>query len=149
MKANVTFKWLPFLLLAFCFLIPAVASAAPPQDGSVSQRPVQAFDIGAGKVVKSVPNNKEFQAYAINWLGSVTGLAPQAKPEDKCGYVFRIPLKEPAMVKAGTASVRTSDVFLFYCPDKPQVLLIFDENRKPFLLTFKADTKPFLKQMGL
>ncbi|MFC0332758.1 hypothetical protein ACFOLF_02220 [Paenibacillus sepulcri] len=146
---KVSAKLISLLMLVFCLMMPAVASARLADDGTASQRPVQAFDIAAGKVVKSVPNSKEFQTYAINWLGSVTGLAPQTKPDDKCGYVFRIPLNEPAVVQAGSVTVRTADVFLFYCPGKPQILLIFDENRKPYLLQFKADTKPFLAQMGL
>lgn len=142
-------KIIVLLALAFCLLLPSAALARTGDEGAGSQRPVQAFDVTAGRVVKSVPNSAEFQSYAKAWLGSVTGLAPQLTADEKCGYVFRIPLNEIATVKVDGQNVKTMDVFLFYCPDKPQVLLIFDENRKPYLLQFKADTKPFLKTMGL
>ncbi|WP_308634462.1 hypothetical protein [Paenibacillus silvisoli] len=136
-------------LLLFILALPAAAGARANDDGGAGQRPVQAFDVVAGKVVKSVPNSPEFQGYAKQWLNSVTGLSPRLQAEDKCGYVFRIPLDEPTAVKAGQIQVMTQDVFLFYCPKKPQLLLVFDENRKPYLLQFKANIKPFLKAMDL
>ncbi|MBM7563485.1 hypothetical protein [Paenibacillus sacheonensis] len=136
-----------FALLLF-LMMPFSASAAS-SEGETGQRPVQAFDVVAGKVVKTVPNSPEYQGYAKSWLKTTTGLSPKLQPEDKCGYVFRIPLDEPTAVKAGAEQVTTQDVFLFYCPKKPQLLLIFDENRKPYLLTFKANIKPFLKALDL
>ncbi|SDW59973.1 hypothetical protein [Paenibacillus sp. CF384] len=137
------------LALLLFLVLPAVVSAGALDDHDTMQRPVQAFDVVAGKVVKSVPNNAEFQGYAKSWLNSVTGMSPRLQAEDKCGYVFRIPLDQPTAVKAGALQVMTQDVFLFYCPKKPQLLLIFDENRKPYLLQFKANIKPFLKAMDL
>ncbi|WP_116188704.1 hypothetical protein [Paenibacillus taihuensis] len=138
------------IALFLCLMIPAAAGAAMHDEGGgADQRPVQAFDVVQGKVVKSVPNSPEFQGYAKSWLNGVTGLSPKLSADDKCGYVFRIPLDQPTAVKAGNAQVMTQDVFLFYCPKKPQLLLVFDENRKPYLLTFKGNIKPFLKAMDL
>ncbi len=144
-------KLIAMLTLAFCLLLPYAngASASAHDEGAAQQRQVQAFDVIAGKVVKSVPNSKEYQKFAKSWLGSVTGLAPQLTANDKCGYVFRIPLNEPARVKVDTINFHTTDVFLFYCPGKPQLLLVFDENRKPYLLQFTADIKPFLKAIDI
>lgn len=138
------------IALFLCLMVPAAAGAAKHDESSgPDQRPVQAFDVVQGKVVKSVPNSAEYQDYAKLWLKGVTGLSPKLSADDKCGYVFRIPLDEPTAVKAGNEQVMTQDVFLFYCPKKPQLLLIFDENRKPYLLTFKGNIKPFLKKMNL
>ncbi|NBD26461.1 hypothetical protein [Paenibacillus glycinis] len=138
-----------FALLLY-LLIPTSANAAAINDHhQADQRPVQAFDVVEGKVVKTIPNSPQFQDYAKAWLKGVTGLSPKLQAEDKCGYVFRIPLDQPTAVKAGSEQVMTQDVFLFYCPKKPQLLLIFDENRKPYLLKFKANIKPFLKAMDL
>lgn len=142
-------KIIAILMIAFCLLLPAAAGAQAHDEGAGLQRPVQAFDVTAGKVVKSVANTKEYQAFAKKWLASVTGLAPQLTTDDKCGYVFRIPLDQPATVRTTGLNVQTSDVFLFYCPDKPQLLLIFDENRRPYLLKFTADIKPFLRTIGI
>ncbi|BBH19669.1 hypothetical protein Back11_10140 [Paenibacillus baekrokdamisoli] len=142
-------KLIAMLAIAFCLLLPTAAGAKAHDDGTSQQRQIQVFDVNAGKVIKTAPNSKEYQDYAKSWLGSVSGLSPKVGVNDKCGYVFRIPLDQPAAVKAGTVTVQTSDLFLFYCPGKAQLLLIFDENRKPYLLEFKADIKPFLKSLDI
>lgn len=143
-------KLIAVFTIVFCLLLPySIGASANALDEGAGQRQVQAFDVAAGKVIKSVPNSKEYQKFAKTWLNSVTGLAPQLTSDDKCGYVFRIPLDVPTTVKAGATTVNTSDVFLFYCPGKPQLLLVFDENRKPYLLQFTADIKPFLKAIDI
>ncbi|MBW7474134.1 hypothetical protein K0T92_05215 [Paenibacillus oenotherae] len=142
-------KILILFSLAVCLLLPYSAAAHAGSEGTEQPKPVQAFDVEAGKVVKTVPNSKEYQAFAKSWLDSVTGLAPQISANEKCGYVYRIPLMEPVSVKTTGLAVQTSDVFLFYCPNKPPLLLIFDENRKPYLLLFKADIGPFLKTIAI
>lgn len=143
-------KLIAAITIVFCLLLPySIGASANALDEGAAQRQVQAFDVAAGKVIKSVPNSKEYQKFAKTWLSSVTGLAPQLTSDDKCGYVFRIPLDEPTTVKAGATTINTSDVFLFYCPGKPQLLLVFDENRKPYLLQFTADIKPFLKAIDI
>ncbi|MFS0722591.1 hypothetical protein [Paenibacillus sp. 1P07SE] len=127
-------------VLTVLLLLPSAALAAP--------GPVQVFDVVAGKVVKTVDNTAEYQQYAKDWLNAVTGLSPQLKPNEKCGYVYRIPLDQQAVVKAGKLSLQTDDVFLFYCPDKPAVLLVFDAQKKPYLLSLKANLQPFLQKIG-
>jgi len=146
-------KWTAAVLLTFSLLFmtaggTAAAMSKNPQN-KTANRPVQAFDVVAGKVVKTVPNSVDYQKIAADWLKSVKGLAPQASIGSKCGYVFRIPLDKPAEVKAGAQTLRTSDVFLFYCPDKLKLLLVFDEHRKPFLLDFSADVAPFLQRIAV
>ncbi|MFD0713635.1 hypothetical protein [Paenibacillus sp. GCM10027626] len=149
-KTN-TVKWLAAVLLAFCILLPQAGLAQAQQDPHAPSalRPVQVFDVTAGKVVKTVENNVKFQRIAGEWLRSVSGPAPQTKIGDKCGYVFRLPLATPSEVKVGDHTVTAADLFMFYCPQKPQLLLVFDQNRKPYLLQFTADIKPFLKTMNL
>ena len=132
-----------FFVLSCTMLLGSAASAAP-----LSMKPVQMYDVKAGKVVKSINNDEQFQQLAASMLDSVTGLAPQLAPEDKCGYVYRIPLNKQAVVKTGNLTLQTDDIFLFYCPDKPSVLLVFDAQRKPYLLSFTADLKPFLAKVG-
>ncbi|MFC3791088.1 hypothetical protein ACFOQM_20385 [Paenibacillus sp. GCM10012307] len=138
---------LAFTLGLMCLLM--VSPGTTSAHGTPTAKPVQVFDIQAGKVVKTIENDQQFQQYATDWLASVTGLSPQFTPENKCGYVFRIPLEHPVTIKTGGITVSTTDVFLFYCPDKPASLLVFDAGRKPYILAFKPDLKPFLRKVGL
>jgi hypothetical protein len=148
MKAKIAI----LLALVMLLVMPFTAAAADlnkHHEEGAGPRPVQAFDVTAGKVVKTVPNSSQYQRFAQSWLKSVTGLAPQLKADEKCGYVYRIPLNEPYTITTSGITVSTSDVFMFYCPDKPKLLLVFDENRRPYLLNFTANINPFLKTIGI
>lgn len=149
-------KRLTALLIACCSLFmfaqAAGAAAHPVQSAPASEtqlKPVQVFDVAAGKVVKTIPNDAQFQSFAATWIGSITGLAPQITSDESCSYVYRVPLAKPATVKMDEVAVISDDLFLFYCKDKPPLLLVFDEKRRPFLFLFKADITPFIQKVGL
>ncbi|WP_028610587.1 hypothetical protein [Paenibacillus harenae] len=151
------FKRLTAMLIACCslFLYAQLAFASP--DGAhriehateTGLKPVQVFDVQAGKVVKTIPNDQQFQAFAASWTSSITGLAPQLTSDASCSYVYRVPLEKPVTIKVNEVIVASDDLFLFYCKDKPPLLLVFDENRKPFLFLFSADITPFIKKVGI
>ena len=140
-------KGVTFLLLLFLSIgmFEAGAAAAPNQATSPNpSRPVQIFDVKAGKVIKSIPNDEKFQELTRGYLKSVTGLAPQMAPDKNCSYVYRIPLNEPNNIKVGEFSIQTTDVFIFHCANSKPVILCFNEQRKPFMLEFQSDLTPLL-----
>lgn len=142
-------KRLAAMLLALCMLF--VFSSTSHAQTALEEpfKPVQVFDVKAGKVIKSVPNDKEFQQLANSWLSSITNLAPQLKNDESCSYVYRIPLEKPVTIAIAGNRIAAQDVFLFHCADKPPLLLVFDEQRKPYLFQFKADIKPFINKIGI
>ncbi|EFM09711.1 conserved hypothetical protein [Paenibacillus curdlanolyticus YK9] len=137
-----------FLLMTLAFASSAAAYAST-EKAQTPQQPVQVFDVKAEKVVKTIDNDKQFQKFARGWLKSVTGFAPQLKSDDSCLYVYRVPLLKPAKVKVDQTELVVKEVFLFNCAGKPPLLLVFDEQRRPYLLLFNADTKPFVKKVGI
>lgn len=138
-------------LLIFCMTIPGIASVAsawdPTSEKGDAVPPLQLFDMQQERIIKTLPNSETYQTEAKKWLGSVKGLAPQITIGHKCGYIIRVPLKDPAQVKLPKVILEVKDVFLIYCPDKEPLLLIFSTERKPFLLQFTADVKPFMQQL--
>lgn len=144
------------LLLAFAAIIlfasavPTVSAAAKAVTTPETElRPVQVFDVAAGRVVSTLPNDKKFQKMALSWTESVSGLAPQITAGQSCSYVYRVPLAKPTVVESGDIKISTSDLFLFYCKGEEPMLLVFDERRKPYLFLFKADIGPFIKKVGI
>jgi len=136
-----------FVLFAAClFVLTAPAPASASEEPAM--KPVQVFDVKAGKVMRTIPNDAEYQKIAQSWLKSVTGLSPKMKPDEKCGFVYRIPLQKPQPLTVGKLSFTVRDVFLFHCPDADPILLVFDEARRPYLLELKADLKPFLRKIA-
>ncbi|MNH39668.1 hypothetical protein D3C79_1008730 [compost metagenome] len=69
--------------------------------------------------------------------------------DSSCSFVYRIPLRAPATVKMNDISITSSDLFMFNCKDKPPLLLMFDEKRRPYLFLFSADIKPFINKIGI
>ncbi|MHA6483946.1 hypothetical protein ACX1C1_18810 [Paenibacillus sp. strain BS8-2] len=118
-----------------------------PNEGTL--KPVQAFDVSQGKIVKTVANDKKFQKMAKSWIKSVSGLSPQITSDSSCTFVYRVPLDKPTVVTAGAVTVTAQDLFLFYCQDKPPLLLVFDDARKPYLMLFDKDIKPFIRKVGV
>lgn len=147
-------KRIAAMLLACCSLLlyAQVAAAHPALSSPSSEvglKPVQVFDVAAGKVIKTIPNDADYQAFAASWVGSITGLAPQLTSDESCSYVYRVPLEKAVSIKVNDITVASDDLFLFYCKDKPPLLLVFDEKRRPFLFLFKADIKPFIQKVGV
>lgn len=147
-------KRLAVMLLACCslFLYARIAAAQPALSSPGSEvglKPIQVFDVAAGKVIKTIPNDASYQAFAASWIGSITGLAPQVTNDESCSYVYRIPLEKAVTIKTNETIVASDDLFLFYCKDKPPLLLVFDEKRRPYLFLFKADIKPFIQKVGI
>jgi len=133
-----------FAVMLLMLAVPASVFAAE----EPAMKPVQVFDVKAGKVVRTVSNDAEYQKIAKGWLKSVTGLSPKMKPDEKCGFVYRIPLAKPQPVAVGKLSFSVRDVFLFHCPDAEPILLVFDDARRPYLLELKTDLKPFLRKIA-
>ncbi|WP_314002810.1 hypothetical protein [uncultured Paenibacillus sp.] len=138
-------RLVPVLLTVAAVLLWAEPAVSAPEP---MVKPVQVFDVKAGKVVKTIPNDAEYQRFAVEWLRSVTGLSPQLKPHEKCGFVYRVPLTRPIQTQVGALKFEVDDVFLFHCEQYEPVLLVFDAERRPYLLTFKADLKPFLRKIA-
>lgn len=150
-------KRIPAFILAICFMLMfSQAAVALPDNqadaspgGETTLKKVQVFDVAAGKVIKSIPNDSQIQTMAASWLHSITGLAPQITSDESCNYVYRVPLAKPTSITINpNIVIETSDLFLFYCKNKPPLLLVFDSQRKPFLFLFSEDITPFLKKTG-
>jgi len=124
------------------------AAGAAPAREQMPLKPVQVFDVKAGKVVRTVPNDEEFQAMAREWLRSVTGLSPRLRPSEDCGFVYRVPLAGTAAVRIGGTAIAVRDIFLFQCERERPLLLVFDPDNRPYLLQFEADLRPFLRKLA-
>ncbi|MFD0619247.1 hypothetical protein ACFQZR_17410 [Paenibacillus sp. GCM10027629] len=134
-----------FLLMALgmgMFMPPSYAAATIAQPNEL--QPVQQFELKSEKIVKVVPNNDAFQKEALSWLNSATGLSTQLSLDDKCGSIYKVPLKKEITKEFKGLTFVVSEIFLIYCPTKDPLILVFNKERKPFLLTFSADVKPFI-----
>ncbi|OPA72874.1 hypothetical protein BVG16_31655 [Paenibacillus selenitireducens] len=124
-----------------------LASAATTPDPNTELAPIQQYELKSDKIVKVVPNNDAFQKEALSWLNSATNLSTQLSLDDKCGSIYKVPLKKEVTKEFKGLTFVVSDIFLIYCPEKEPLLLVFNKERKPFLLLFSSDVKPFIKMI--
>jgi hypothetical protein len=140
------------LLTGSAVIVPEAAAAPAPAASPAlpaKLQPVQIFDVSAGKVVRTLDNSPQFQAIARQWLSDVQGMSPNFMPDDRCGYVFRIPLESKQLVQMERLTLNIQEVFLFYCRGREPELLAFDKRNKPYLLRVNTDLGPFLTLAGL
>lgn len=106
---------------------------------------VQVFDIKSGKVIKTIPNDDQIQQFANQLISSITGLAPEVSPDSSAQSIIRIPISTPRQIKVGQTNLFINELFLFHYKTKHSLLLVFDENKKPFLLQYTSDSTPLIK----
>lgn len=110
-----------------------------------SKNSVQIFDIKSGKIIKTIPNDAQIQTFTNELISSITGLAPEIAPDNEAKYIIRIPVTNPRQIKVGQTNLLINELFLFYYTTDHSILLVFDENKKPFLLHYDSDITPLIK----
>lgn len=110
---------------------------------------VQVFDVKKGKVVLTTENNEQFQKFAHQWLKGIKSFAPEVQPDMTATYIFRIPMNPPATLQIGSTNLHVAEIFMFYYADKEPLLLIFDENKKPYLFHTSEDVTPFVQYISI
>lgn len=134
-------------------LVPIDEIALPAQlmipEGKSRADQVQVFDVKKGQVILTTKNNEQFQKYAHEWLSGITGFAPEVQPDLKAQYIVRVPLNPVATLQVGQTKIQVAEAFLFYYPNKEPMLLVFDEEKKPYLFHIHNDLKPFIKYLSI
>lgn len=112
---------------------------------------VQVFDVAKGKVVHTVANSPQFQKTAEQWLSQITSLAPEIQPDMKATYIVRVPVDPAKTLNVGQVTLPVKEIFLFYYSDasKEPLLLMFDENKKPYFFHIHEDIKPFIQSLNI
>lgn len=166
-------KWLMstvLMLTLFATYIPASNAAVPEQNQLPAQldwesipvqfmteqtanqnNQVQVFDVAKSRVVLSVANSPQFQAEAKKWLADITSLAPEVQPNMKATYIVRVPIEPVQELNVGHIKLKVKEIFLFYYRDTNEepLLLVFDEEKRPFFFHIHEDVAPFIKQLSI
>lgn len=110
---------------------------------------IQVFDVQKGKVILTTESNEQFQKFAHSWLAGIKQFAPEVQPDLKATYIFRVPLIPPVSLQVGQAKLQVAEIFMFYYKTKEPLLLVFDENKKPYLFHTSEDVTPFIKFLSI
>lgn len=128
-----------------------VSAFATPVTVETYTRPVQIFDVKQGKITLTLPNTREMQEDAKEWIKAIDGLAAQTKIEPKDGIVIRIPLQEPVPLKSNISDGSAEEIYVFVNPrqTKPALMLVFTQKGQPLLVNADIHLAPILHKHHL
>ncbi|GAX91193.1 hypothetical protein [Effusibacillus lacus] len=124
-------------LLLLVTLLVGIALSSPTSLALAAN--VEVFDVQAGKVVHTVPNSAEIQKEIRLCLGSITGLSERVNVMPKEGRVCKIPIEPPVKVENEWVNFLVEEVYLMVSDSEKPLLLLFDDENKPYLVEFSHD----------
>lgn len=110
---------------------------------------VEIFDINEGKVIKKIKSNPSIQKEAGNFLKGITGMYAKVKAIPDKGYIARVPLRPPVMIKNQWLNDLVKEVFVIFPENEKPYLLILDDKLRPLFYNFKGNTDEFLKILDI
>lgn len=105
---------------------------------------IQLFDISKGKVVKNMAPSPVFQDEAEKIIISIAGLYVKVKPFPETGYIVKIPLNPRLNVQNLFISATIDKIFVIFTKDEAPLLLVLDQNERPYIYTFTHSTQKLL-----
>lgn len=123
------------------------------EEAQQDKQNIEVFDIGKGQVILRAPLNADIQNEVFNYVNSIKGLYTKAVPFPEKGYVIRVPFDPPMNVKVkllNDIGIKSLDsVFIIISEKEVPLLLVLDNQRRPFFYTFNASIQPLLDYVKL
>lgn len=119
-----------------------------------SEKPaIEVFDIGKGEIISKTPLTSDVQNEVFNYIKSIKSLYTKVIPFPEKGYVIRVPLDPPMNVNIkllNDVGIKSLDsVFIILSNKEAPVLLVLDNQRRPYFYTFNASIQPLLDYVKL
>jgi hypothetical protein len=119
-----------------------------------SEKPsIELFDISKGEVIKRMPLTSDIQNEVVNYVKTIKSLYTKVVPFPKKGYVIRIPFERPIKTNLkllNEQGIKSLDsVFIIISEKEQPLILVLDNQRRPYFYTFNASIQPLLDYLGL
>lgn len=109
---------------------------------------IEVFDISKEAVVKRVDTNSAIQKKVESYLKGITNIYIKFKPIPSKGYMIKIPLEPPVMVKNQWLNSPVNEVILVFPEQGKPYLAVFDEKNKITFFYFEGNTDALLKELN-
>lgn len=114
---------------------------------------VEVFDIAKGEVIITEPSSIDIQNEVFNYVKTIKGLYTKVMPFPEKGYIIRVPFDTPIKVNQellNNAGIRALDsIFIILSDKEAPIILILDNQEKPYFYTFNASVQPLLDYVKL
>lgn len=110
---------------------------------------IELFDINEGCVVKMIESTPTIQKEVENSLKGITGLFAKFNPIPDKGYMIKIPLETPVIIKNQWINTFVDEVVIVFPEEEKPYLMVFDGKDRTFFFSFKCNIKELLENMNL
>ncbi|WP_147534394.1 hypothetical protein [Bacillus marasmi] len=110
-----------------------------------TNRQIEVFEISKGKVIAIVQQNPQLQQEVKTFLEGISGVYVKYNPIPKTGYMIRVPLEPPIMVKNQWFNDLVDEVTIIFSGQENPYIMVFDDENRLHFLTFERDTAHFLR----
>ncbi|WP_318506136.1 hypothetical protein [Bacillus sp. T3] len=114
-----------------------------------TNRQIEIFDISKGIVIMNVQSNTDSQLEVKKFFKGITGVYVKYNPIPNKGFMVRIPIEPPVMVKNQWFNDLVDEVTIIFSGHENPYLMVFDDENRPHFLTFEGDAAHFLKLLNL
>lgn len=126
-----------FLVFSLCF--PSVQAAG--------ESNIEVFDVKKEQVVKTIANSDRIQREVNKCLNTITSMTKRFNPIPEEGQIIKIPVEPSVMVNNQWFSSLVDEVKLILPTNETPLLMIFDDENKPYFFEFKQDITKLLSEM--
>lgn len=105
---------------------------------------IEVFDVVQGSVIKHIEGTPYVQQEMRNMVQTITGMVKDLKIEPTDGYLVKIPLEPPIMIKDPYLNILAEELILFISSDSEPKLLLFSDENQPYFVHFNYDFSFFL-----
>lgn len=135
-------KLLIILFLFFWSFVPAAHAAHVTHLSNI-----EIFDVKNERVIKLVANSQEIQGEIQQCLKAINGITKRLSPITKDSKIIKIPIQPSIMVNNQWMNTLIDEVKLILPTNAPPLLMLFDDENRPYFLEFDYDVKTLLAKM--
>lgn len=113
-----------------------------------TNRQIEIFDIGKGKVVMTSRPNTKVQLEVGRFLSGITGPYPKINPVPREGFMIRVPLEPRIRVKTQLFTGPIDEVIIIFPAFENPYLMFFDDKNRALVFNFKGDSSRLLELLN-
>lgn len=108
---------------------------------------IEVFDVKKQQVIEIIANSEMIQGETKKCLKTINGITKRFKPIPQEGEIIKIPVEPSVMVNNQWINSLVDEVKLILPTNETSLLMIFDDENKPYFLEFKHDIKLLLSEI--
>ncbi|HBR03321.1 MAG TPA: hypothetical protein DD738_12010 [Ruminiclostridium sp.] len=146
-------KYQSILVMARMFQDTDFIAYISDQEAKAEKPVIEVFDISKGEVISKTSVNIEIQNEVFHYIKAVKTLYTKVIPFPSKGYIIRVPFEKPMNVKIkllNDVGIKTLDsAFIILSEKEAPLLLVLDDQHRPYFYTFNASVQPLLDYVKL